>query len=646
MYSVVLLLLFLNIQTGDLWPYKKSIPCTYNFKQIYQKKTRDNDTTVEYSNYSNILYCPPEEISLDNVIYILNLMGNNGVGHTDFLRVEFPPPKRECMYGVSLLINPSIQDEKKCLESSYDVNKGWYVHGTERHVCVFKHDNPFVKSEVDLTNLWNKERVGVWFEYIFKGCYALRFNINANPRYRVTKPKFFNTNYQQMEVKEPELVCRYNARPNPEKSQMTNFTLNISIPPDTGTNLRVALISQQNKDFKKGCIWQGEPQLFTWTIDLRVTDARKELIDKYCNVKFMETVKGTYEKRIRCFFQIETEATSSCFMYNLLDDRCALNTVWKPPKAYGTLNDICLWFMQCEPTYEHWRHVEIIQPRTLDDSDTLLSASSYLLLPIIAIILIVSAVTGVLCYRRYLHIRQEEINYYVTPSDDSNCYKSINNTEKEICHPPCDDIVLLYTNSSTSFMGLMKDFRKALAKMCSCSVHDWHDGGVWNEVAKVGAVSWFTELLNNGCRVVWIDTPATRYAIISNSRNGEINSDKLSKYCEIHDFRDMAFHSVLEVAKNKMNDVASQYRRHFVVRFEGLESTANVDDPFLDLSPHARYYMPRHLMHLCSDLSVAKPEIYKCKTKIDEDVYRIFVYQLYKSQTQQRLKFMKMDSML
>lgn len=97
-------------------------------------------------------------------------------------------------------------------------------------------------------------------------------------------------------------------------------------------------------------------------------------------------------------------------------------------------------------------------------------------------------------------------------------------------------------------------------------VHDWHDGAVWNEVAKVGAVSWFTELLNNGCRVVWIDTPATRSTIISNTRDDESNTDKLSKYYRIHDFRDMAFRGVLEVAKSKINDVARQYSKHFIVR--------------------------------------------------------------------------------
>jgi len=130
-------------------------------------------------------------------------------------------------------------------------------------------------------------------------------------------------------------------------------------------------------------------------------------------------------------------------------------------------------FVECDQAFEHWQqHVQLLM-----HSDTLLS-TSYLLLLIIAIVLIVSAVIGILCFRRYLRIRREEINLYVNPQhDDSSFLKStdsgiIDNSEKEIGHDnlSCDNIVLLYTNSSTSFMALMKDFRETLAKMCSCSV--------------------------------------------------------------------------------------------------------------------------------------------------------------------------------
>lgn len=96
-------------------------------------------------------------------------------------------------------------------------------------------------------------------------------------------------------------------------------------------------------------------------------------------------------------------------------------------------------------------------------------------------------------------------------------------------------------------------------------MHDWHDGIEWNNVAKFGAVLWFTKLFKSGCRVVWIDIPTTR-SVISNSDKSNLNPHKFSKYYEIGDFRDVAFPAVLELAKHNMKGIVSQYRRHFVVR--------------------------------------------------------------------------------
>ncbi|XP_011862804.1 PREDICTED: uncharacterized protein LOC105559258 [Vollenhovia emeryi] len=644
MYRVSLLLLILTIQADGFWVNKEM--CHRTYKQKYPEDKNNYNTTVGFFNSSFIQYCPSEEVPLDDdIIYGIHL-NDYAPELPDFLQILFPPPKRECMYGITLLINPSIQDAKECSNTSFDPYDDWRIHSTEINVCVFKYENPSVEIGAKGTYLY-EDSIDVWFRYAYTGCYAVRFTVNSKQKYVVSNPRYLVTSYPRTEVTVPQLVCRYNARPNPGERKMTNFTLDISMHADTYPSFLVSLISQLNKDLTKGCLWEGEPLLFTWKIDLDVHRHKTELTDKHCVVKFVKTEKGKYKKNIRCNFQLEAEATSSCFLYNVIDNRCTFGTVWNPPTQ--SKYTPCMWVMHCEQTFESWRHVETVKPEV--HPDTLLSASSYLLLPVIATVLLVSAVIGILCFRRHLRIRKEEINLYVNPQhDDSNCLKPTDiieyDNEKEIGHgnPPCNNIVLLYTNSSTSFMALMKYFRKTLVKLCSCPVHDWHDGAVWNEVAKVGAVSWFTELLNSGCRIIWIDTPVTRSAIMSNSGDVESSSDKLSKYYEIHDFRDIAFRGVLEVAKSKVNDVARQYRRHFVVRFEGSESTANVDDPFLDLSPHARYYMPQHLMQLCTDLSVLKSEISKCKTKVDEDVYHIFVHQLYKSQTQQRLKSIKMVS--
>jgi len=137
-------------------------------------------------------------------------------------------------------------------------------------------------------------------------------------------------------------------------------------------------------------------------------------------------------------------------------------------------------FVGCVKTFENSAHIE---NTNIIRSDKLLNTSSYLLLPIIAVVLIVSTIVGTLCFLHYLRIRKEEINLYVNPQHDDFmnpvCLKPVdfsmidhNDSEKRIHHDnfTCDDIVLLYTKNSASFMSLMKDFREMLAKICSCYV--------------------------------------------------------------------------------------------------------------------------------------------------------------------------------
>ncbi|KYN00916.1 hypothetical protein ALC62_08142 [Cyphomyrmex costatus] len=552
----------------------------------------------------------------------------------------------ECKYEVALLVDPSIKNEKECMKYDFEkvINTKSNIHTAERSVCVFKNTNQseFVgyNTKSTVVQLY-EDNIWLWFRYIFTGCYALRYRIDN--LYIIGQSSFLNTTYQPTEVQEPQVLCKYKdmdiRHSNSETKQVVkNFTLDVFLPANTGDSLHLELISPRNKDLQQKCIWQGEPILYSWIIGLKVVGVPyNELRDHHCSVKLEKpTVNGKYIKRVRCNFQIETQTEGHCFRYHLVDNRCQPDTIWKPEYyRYYTETKIlheepCLWVQRCTKSYDKLQDM-IVSKQT--KSNMMLSATLYLLLPIIAIVLIVSAVIGILCFWHYSCNRKEEINLYVNPQHDgSDCPKSIdfdiidNVIEKTVDHgnSSCDDIVLLYTNHSTSFMTLMKDFRETLTKMCSCSVHDWHNGTVWNDVARIGTVSWFTKLFDNGCRVVWIDTPFTRSVVISNARDNESSLDKLSKYYEIHDFRDISFRAVLEVAKSKINEVPRQYRRHFVVRFEGLESTANVNDPFLDLSPHARYYLPQHLMQLCTDLSMVKSEISKDKIKIQEDFHRIF----------------------
>ncbi|KYN15150.1 Neural/ectodermal development factor IMP-L2, partial [Trachymyrmex cornetzi] len=591
----------------------------YKFREK-QPKDKNNYDTIEY-NSMFLNYCTAEEVP-DHESYdvFFDEALEEGDSHNS-LKVQFAPPKRECKYEIALLVDPSIKNQKECMDYDFDkvVDIKSNIHTVDRSVCFFKNTNQsaFVSNDKSTTVYLYKDNIWLWFKYIFTGCYALRYRIN-NRKYITGHSIFLNTTYQRAEVQEPQVICKYKdidtKQSDSEKKQVVkNFTLDIFLPANTGDNLRLGLISPRNKDQQK-CIWRGEPILYSWTIRLKVVRVPyNEIRDQHCSIKLEKpTANGKYIKRVRCNFQIETQTEGHCFRYLLSDRRCQSDTIWKPEcfrysREDGILHEVpCLWLQRCTKSYEPQ---DTIVSRQIK-SDMMLSASWYLLLPIIAIVLIISAVIGILCFWHYSCIRREEINLYINPQhDDSDYPKSIdfdiidNVIEKTIDHgnSSCDDIVLLYTNHSTSFMTLMKDFRETLTKMCSCSVHDWHNGTVWNEVARVGTVSWFIKLFDNGCRVIWVDTPFTRSVVISNTRDNESSLDKLRKYYEIHDFRDMSFRAVLEVAKSKVNEVARQYRRHFVVRFEGLESTANVNDPFLDLSPHARYYMPQHLVQLCSD---------------------------------------------
>lgn len=636
MYSVFYVLLFILAVRTDGFP-TDDVQCDHVFRQQCHEDA-NNYNVVGY-NSSVVNYCTAEDVPSEiNFTVILGEIERGELTH--FLKIDFKPPKTECRYGVALLVNSAIRDEGECLQYTFEDTEdiATKVHTIEKTLCVLTNSTSLIKYNDNSTVSLCKDNIKLWFQYIFTGCYALRFHVGRD-KYIIKGHKFLSTTYRRMEITQPQFTCKYNIHSNPNQShEMVNFTLDTSLSADIRSLLIVKLISDRNEDPQKPCIWYGEQPIHRWTVDLA-----NEALEDSCSKDLVQTMSGEYMKTVLCNFEVQTiQTTDYCFIFHIIDDRCHKNTSWKPP-VNGKMP--CTWLKRCVRTFETSQHVESIK-----ESDEPLDTSSYLLLPIIAIVLIVSTIVGTLCFMHYLRIRNEEVNLYVNPQQDDftnpACFKSTdfgiidnNDSEKGINHDNlmCDDIILLYTKSSSSFMALMKDFREILAKMCSCSVHDWHDGAEWNNVAKIGAVLWFTELLNSGCRVVWIDTPTTRSTDISNSRENKknhANLNKLNKYHEIGDFRDVAFPVVLELTKRNVKDLTLQYRKHFVVRFEGLESSENKNDPFSDLSPHTRYLIPRHLAQLCSDLSTVKPIISEYEMKVEEDLL------------QQRLKFIKIGSIM
>ncbi|XP_014480368.1 PREDICTED: uncharacterized protein LOC106747399 [Dinoponera quadriceps] len=626
MYSVYLLLFILTLRTDGFT--LGDVQCNY----VFEQKCRGDASNYNLVTYDSsvINYCSVEDVPAEINFTVIPAEGGEW---TDFLRIDFEAPKTECGYGVALLVEPSIKDERECLrykfEKAEDISRK--IHTIERSLCVLANNsNQLVRYNDNSTASLCKDNISLEFYYIFTGCYALRFHIGRQ-RYIIRGHTFLNTTYKRVEVAEPEFTCKYDVyRTFDQRHEITNFTLDASLSADTGLLLKVGLISDPNKTAP--CTW-GEKPMRMWKVDLEASE------NPNCNINMM---RGN-GKTVQCNYQVQNIQTASyCFVLFVIDERCHENTIWKPPMSSPVNKNItCTWLKRCTRTFEDSQHVETVTKSTKTQH-----TSSYLLLPIIAIVLVVLVIVVTLYFMHYLRIRNEGVNLYVNPQQDDftnpSCLKSVdfdivenNDNEKVIDRDNLtyDDIVLLYTKSSVSFMAMMKDFREMLTKMCSCTVHDWHDGAEWNDVARVGAVLWFTELLDSGCRVIWIDMPATRSVVISNPRASDTNLNKLSKY-EIGDFRDVAFPVVLESAKRNMKDLMFQYRKHFVVRFEGLESLENLNDPFLELSPHARYLMPQHFAQLCSDLSATKPAGTRYEMKAEEDLL------------QQRLKFIKMESIM
>lgn len=51
------------------------------------------------------------------------------------------------------------------------------------------------------------------YQYIFTGCYALRYTIDGQ-NYLIQSNKFFHTNYTLNNVKEPRIRCSFDNREN------------------------------------------------------------------------------------------------------------------------------------------------------------------------------------------------------------------------------------------------------------------------------------------------------------------------------------------------------------------------------------------------------------------------------------------------
>ncbi|KAF7988427.1 hypothetical protein HCN44_001000 [Aphidius gifuensis] len=553
--------------------------CYYSYKhECYKEKSVNNSSLV----------CSPDNISIVNME-----LTDNGL-----LRASLGLVNLNCLYKVALLVDTSIKNKQECKNLIFNDDNNYEdkIHTNDRKICVEK------SSDID-DNCQMKNLI-IEYQYIFTGCYSLRFTIDGK-NYITSVNEFFNTNYTMTNIKEPQIRCSFDNRDNLKDSNYVTFNLEISmVSISPSMTLQLRSLSSDYETEIDACNQYSKKLQYDWEISL---DKHNQDVNN-CHFMMIQNNSVTnkiYAIDIECNFLLPVSFNNSyCFLLLLNDERCDINTIWNPPPINLPP---CAWMSHCD---------RIIKPKSKIIYDGLLqdnihtSTNSIILIPItvsiIILIIIICAVTYTINRCRLLN-EQEYLNANLRElkiKNNIDCNIDTDDECRRICNTSLDNrtksIVLLYARGTPSFMSFMTEFRDILNKHCDCHVYDWYAASEWNSVAKVGACDWAVNLIKKNHRAVWIDTPAAR--LLMNecfTSQIQLNNDAIS------DFRDMAFPAVLECAKRNFIDSKFQYNQHFIVRLEGVKGHSS-EDPFSDLSPHTRYLIPYHLKQICSYLSSGK----------------------------------------
>ncbi|XP_046737934.1 uncharacterized protein LOC124406543, partial [Diprion similis] len=163
------------------------------------------------------------------------------------------------------------------------------------------------------------------------------------------------------------------------------------------------------------------------------------------------------------------------------------------------------------------------------------------------------------------------------------------------------EILLLYAKCSPDFMDKMKTFRDEIQRKCQCHVHDLQSEEDADTIATMGPIGWTEQMLREGSKVIWVDTPQLR-SLLKKSKSNE----EKEEYAR--DYRNPAFIFALDHIITVSQNVIAQYQRYFVVRCQEFKvDNDNDDDPLLSVSPQARYPIPERFEDLCKDICDSMP---------------------------------------
>ncbi|KAK0177932.1 hypothetical protein PV328_001928 [Microctonus aethiopoides] len=583
--------------------------CNYHYKfSCYDHEPQEKVMTIPDSN---LFSCNLENIP-DEAKYTLILPKNGSFpSSTGIMKVNVNLPSVDCIYNVGLLVNDNITNDNECRQYDFENEFNRELHSKDQTICLLKENK--IKKHENNSEKCNKDDILLYFQHVYTGCYALRYTIGGY-EYAIRSRKYIKTNYQRTEIKEPKFYCTYDDRNDIDESRnLVTFTFSISIfSGSSNMILKLIPLSYSHENKEDACIKYSRASQYAWEIingKLRNLDGMNKPHNN-CNSMMVYVANGTYTEDIECSLALPVSYNDSyCFLIAFNDERCMINSVWNPPPRINS-SASCTWMSKCTRIIKASRAIEYNGEL---QKDTTVKADTPLLLPIaIGLILMILIIFGGLIWinrlRMQRNIQQEYLNANSRDLKIMNSAVEGNGIDEleddnEKSGKLLDDkaIVLLYAKGPKSYMEFMSNFRDILELYCTCHVYDWYAACEWDAVARVSACEWAGELFKKNYRTVWIDTPTARSLITAQITNDtnllQSNLDSIS------DFRDIAFPAVLNCAKRSIVDAKLQYSKHFIVRLEGHNNENSADDPFADLSPHARYLIPYHLSQLCSHLS-------------------------------------------
>ncbi|KAJ8687989.1 hypothetical protein QAD02_023784 [Eretmocerus hayati] len=551
--------------------------------------------------------CNAESIPKE-VNFSIMLDEKNSSSH-GVITMDFKLPDVLCKHTVALFVNPHIKDIESCRTHKFNESNHSEIHTLEKTICL-KQNGESGKNGNKLIDPWpcSEKVLNLWYEYIYTGCYSLGFK--NGKEFVFIGNEFLKTEYNKVEVAEPKLRCSYNLSPNQNSNpsvEMVTIAADISVlAGSSGLRLEVAPSPVSRRNEENTCNRYSENPVMKMLIEMSLENA-PDSTENNCSLTTTPLSNGDLAKTLECNFVIphSVKDVGYCFLVFILDERCHKNTSWKPP-----LKDKipCAWTQYCMKADNHGHSLNSESVNSDDIKLLLIPRIMYIILFLILIMVTLALMSTVFVAYR-IHIQRIKNSLKTSTKKDFEGDVSTvlelrsakSQEDSKLVRPT--GIVIMYVRESDEFMTFMAELKRSIEQHTGCKVYDWWASDLWNEVARLGGYEWVTERIRNDYRIIWVDTLKARNLLTFHRKNC---LNKFKKYATsgpgISDFRDSVFPATVDFAKRNNEDIDQEYQRNFVVRLETFENADKTEDPFSDLSPHARYMIPCHLDKLCNIL--------------------------------------------